>query len=182
MGGAMSVNDEANYAWLKVEKRWIRRYLAAEKAAIGLCLGAQLIASALGTRVEKNAITELGWTTVQATQCVPEYCFNLAAKFNVMQWHEEAFSLPRGAIKLAENLACTHQAYQIGLRVLAFQFHPEITSKAIQLFVEHAQDQEGGVDLDAEFLKGLMTGGAEQFTEGNQILKSAIDYVLAGHF
>src|SRR5574344_1687787 len=65
MGGAMSVNDEANFPWLKIEKRWIRRYLSLGKPAIGLCLGGQLIANALGGAVSRNAQQELGWTTIR---------------------------------------------------------------------------------------------------------------------
>jgi len=64
MGGTMSVNDEANYPWLKLEKRWLRRYLAAGKPAIGLCLGGQLIANALGAAVSRNPHQELGWMDV----------------------------------------------------------------------------------------------------------------------
>jgi len=179
MGGKMSVNDESNYAWLKVEKRWIRRYLATEKAAIGLCLGGQLIANALGAIVEKNRKVELGWTKVYATQQVPELCFKLPAEFEVMQWHEETFSLPKGAIKLAENSACTNQAYQIGQHVLAFQFHPEITKDAIKLFVEQSLDEAITVDVSSHFLSDLDQSNADKFIQGNQILKSAIDYVLA---
>ena len=59
MGGEMSVNDEVNYPWLKLEKRWIRRYLSTGKPAIGLCLGGQLIASALGAAVNRHAQKEL---------------------------------------------------------------------------------------------------------------------------
>jgi GMP synthase-like glutamine amidotransferase len=72
MGGEMSVNDEANYPWLKVEKRWIRRYLASEKPAIGLCLGGQLIANALGANVRRNTVQEIGWTLVNKSNHVPE--------------------------------------------------------------------------------------------------------------
>lgn len=178
MGGTMSVNDEVNYAWLKVEKRWIRRYLATEKAVIGLCLGGQLIASALGATVEKNTIIELGWTKVHATKEVPSSSFALPEEFEVMQWHEETFALPKGAIKLAGNLACANQAYQIGQHVLAFQFHPEITPTALQLFVEHTQDQPITMQVDFEYLHALQKSKSEKFIEGNQILKSAIDYVL----
>ncbi len=71
----MSVNDEANYPWLKIEKRWIRRYLAAGKPAIGLCLGGQLIANALGAAVSRNRYQELGWSTVQRVPNLPKESF-----------------------------------------------------------------------------------------------------------
>ena len=78
MGGEMSVNDEANFPWLKVEKRWIRRYLASEKPAIGLCLGGQLIANALRCqRFDAMTVQEIGWTLVNKSNHVPEDYFEL---------------------------------------------------------------------------------------------------------
>ena len=108
----MSVNDEALYPWLKVEKQWIRRYISAGKPAIGLCLGGQLIANALGAKVKPNHHQELGWTTVYRSRTVPKDCFALPAQFEVMQWHRETFEIPHGAIQLAENPACANQMYR----------------------------------------------------------------------
>src|SRR5574343_192155 len=142
MGGPMSVNDEANYPWLKIEKRWIRRYLAAGKPAIGLCLGGQLIANALGAAVSRNRYQELGWSTVQRVPNLPKESFLLPEKINVMQWHSETFEIPKGAIHLAENSVCRNQMYQIGKNVLGFQFHPEITPEVLQLFLENDEELE----------------------------------------
>lgn len=178
MGGKMSVNDEENYAWLKVEKRWIRHYLAAEKAAIGLCLGGQLIASALGAVVKKNPLPEVGWTTVFASKSIPFDYFTLPQKFRVMQWHQETFELPKGAVRLAENSACVNQVYQIGKKVLAFQFHPEITKTAVKIFIEQERDQGIVSETDAVLFEALEKTREKEFHEGNQILRSAIDYVL----
>lgn len=178
MGGKMSVNDEALYPWLKVEKQWIRRYISAGKPAIGLCLGGQLIANALGAEVKPNHHQELGWTTVYRSRTVPKDCFALPAQFEVMQWHRETFEIPHGAIQLAENPVCANQMYQVGKNVLGFQFHPEITPNTLRLFLD--DDEELSI-FNGDYIQSaihLKKSVSEQFVVGNSILNEAIQYVL----
>ena len=178
MGGAMSVNDEANFPWLKIEKRWLRRYLSMGKPAIGLCLGGQLIANALGAAVSRNEKPELGWTEVRKTNHIPDTCFKVPAQFNVMQWHSETFEIPKGAIHLAENEVCRNQMYQIGKNVLGFQFHPEITAHSLALFLENDEDSPHFSDYHAHTKQQLKNTTKNNFIEGNQILNQAIEYVV----
>ena len=178
MGGTMSVNDEANFPWLKIEKRWLRRYLAQGKPAIGLCVGGQLIANALGAAVSKSPHEELGWMSVRKTAHVPAHCFPLPDEFQVLQWHGESFEIPKGAIHLAENDGCRNQVYQIGQNVLGFQFHPEITPHALNLFLEtdDACERYTGAYIQSE--GELKSSSKSKFIQGNQILNQAIAYVL----
>lgn len=138
MGGPMSVNDEAQYPWLAAEKRFVREAIAAGKAVFGVCLGAQLIASALGARVYPNAEKEIGWFPVHA---VPESEQAMAAGFRfppsieVLHWHGETFDLPPGATHLARSEACEHQAFSIGRHVVGLQFHLEATLDSVRAMI-----------------------------------------------
>ena len=178
MGGEMSVNDEVNFRWLKIEKRWLRRYLSMGKPAIGLCLGGQLIANALGAAVSRSEKQELGWTGVRKVNYVPAECFELPAEFNVMQWHSETFEIPKGAIHLAENDVCRNQMYQIGKNVLGFQFHPEITPETLNLFLENEEELDHFPGQHVQTQQQLKNTSKNNFIVGNQILNQAIEYVL----
>lgn len=142
MGGPMSVNDEAEHPWLVTEKRFIRQAIAADKAVIGVCLGAQLIANALGARVYPNAEKEIGWFPVYAAPNDTKHpLFPFPAQTEAFHWHGETFDLPEGATRLARSAACENQAFQIGRRVIGLQFHLETTEESARAIVENCSDE-----------------------------------------
>jgi GMP synthase-like glutamine amidotransferase len=142
MGGPMSVNDEARLPWLAAEKRFIRQAIHAGKPVVGICLGAQLIASAMGARVYPAAEREIGWLPVRSTAVEPAgTVFALPAEILAFHWHGETFDLPGGAMHLARSAACEHQAFQLGRRVIALQFHLETTPESVRALVENCRDE-----------------------------------------
>jgi GMP synthase-like glutamine amidotransferase len=132
MGGPMGVYEEDIYPWLITEKAFIREAIAADKPVLGICLGAQLIAAALGARVYPNQQKEIGWFPVQ---------FNDGTTPTVLHWHGDTFDLPENAILLAESVACKNQAYQYGEKVIGLQFHFEMTPEALDVMISHCEHE-----------------------------------------
>lgn len=138
LGGPMSVNDEHEFPWLRAEKAFLRRAVERGGAVLGICLGAQLIASSFGARVYPNREREIGWFDIEGLPGGPDD-FPFAPRERVFHWHGETFDLPPGARPLARSAACEHQAFQIGPRTLGLQFHLETTPASARQLVEHAR-------------------------------------------
>lgn len=140
MGGPMSVNDEGVFPWLKAEKVFIREAVTRGMAVVGLCLGAQLIANALGARVYSNGLKEIGWFPVQGMRGGGE-TFHFPQETTVFHWHGETFDLPPNAVHIARSSVCKHQAFQVGANVIAFQFHLETTPACVADMIQHCGDE-----------------------------------------
>ncbi len=141
MGDPMSANDERAFPWLGAEKEFIRNASEAGKSVLGICLGAQLIASAMGSRVFPYPVKEIGWWPVQGIQPANELTFCFPPSIEVFHWHGETFELPPGAICLAKSKGCENQAFQLGRSVIGLQFHLEITPEWVQELVSHCRDE-----------------------------------------
>jgi len=131
MGGPMSVNDKL--PWLDREAGWIAEAIKAGRPVLGVCLGAQLIAKALGASVYPNPVKEIGWFEISLTaEAAEDRLFAGAGpQETVFQWHGETFDLPREACWLASSTACPHQAFRFGHSTYALQFHLEVTPEMI---------------------------------------------------
>jgi GMP synthase-like glutamine amidotransferase len=140
MGGPMSVNDERQFPWLRAEKEFIRNAIKKDIPTIGICLGAQLIASALGAPIYQNAHKEIGWHSV-ASISSNEDTFSFPKEFQAFHWHGETFDLPPGAKRLAKSIACENQAFQIGSRAVGLQFHLESTPESVQALINNCRDE-----------------------------------------
>jgi GMP synthase-like glutamine amidotransferase len=136
MGGFMSANDENLFAWLKTEKVFIKNAIKKGVKVLGICLGAQLIASALGAKVYTNKQKEIGWHKITAKSEL-----FLPKEPLVFHWHGETFDLPNGARLLASSAACENQAFAIGKNAIALQFHLETTPRSAKLLVENCRNE-----------------------------------------
>jgi len=143
MGGPMSVNDEAQFSWLGPELVLLREAMDSGKAVLGVCLGAQMIAKALGAKVYPAKHKEIGWFPVETTAAQHALFDGLPAAFMAFHWHGETFGLPAGAVQLARTAAVPNQAFAVGSRVLGLQFHMEATPASVKDLLHHAGDEIG---------------------------------------
>jgi GMP synthase-like glutamine amidotransferase len=139
MGGPMGVDDQDLYPWLPDEKRAITQAIESGKVVLGICLGAQLIAEVLGAPVRKNAFKEIGWFPVYLERKSMDHPLVeiFPSQWDAFHWHGDTFDIPDGARLLASSSACRSQGFVYGDRVVALQFHLEVTRKGAQALVEN---------------------------------------------
>jgi GMP synthase (glutamine-hydrolysing) len=143
MGGPIGAYETEVYPFLSGEIALLRRRLQARLPTLGICLGAQLMAAALGAAVYAGGNgKEIGWAPLSAGRDVaacPALEELLASEVNVLHWHGDTFDLPAGASHLAATAQYPNQAFALGAQVLAMQFHPEVQAAALERwYVGHA--------------------------------------------
>ena len=143
MGGPMGVYDDATFTWLQQEKEFIKQAITADKTVIGICLGSQLIAAALGADVYKNTQKEIGWFDVALTAIGKENKLleGFDDQFKVFHWHGDTFDLPENAEHLLQTDVCKNQAFLYKEKILGLQFHFEVTSETLAEMVKHGRDE-----------------------------------------
>jgi GMP synthase-like glutamine amidotransferase len=134
LGGPMGVNDESDHPWLAPEKQCLRDVLERQRPVLGICLGSQLIASALGARVYRATEREIGCFPVRHVSPSHDVsiCEDMPERFPVLQWHGDTFDLPDGAVRLAKSEVCPNQAFFVPPSALALQFHIELTEEGLR--------------------------------------------------
>lgn len=144
MGGEMNIYQDRDWPWLKAEREFIAAALNAGKRGVGICLGAQFIANALGASVVQNPEIELGWWPVEWTDVARKTFPELPAASTVLHWHGDTFGLPAGATRLAVSTACTQQGFVVPGKYLALQFHMEVDPVLVKDYVEGQGNWPGG--------------------------------------
>ena len=178
MGGPMSVQDERRFPWLVTEKNFIRGVIECGKPVLGVCLGAQLIASALGARVYRNPAKEIGWFPVEGIPSVNGRWFRFPLSMVVFHWHGETFDLPPGAVRLLKSDACENQAFQIGSSVIGLQFHLETTPQSAKALILNCRDElvpSRYVQTEGE----ILAAGAETYRQINRAMDDVLSFLLS---
>lgn len=149
LGGPMNVYEEDQYPFLRNEDLFIKEAIQRGKSILGICLGAQLIAKALGAKVFKAPGKEIGWYDVSLTRVGSQdpLFSNLPKKFSVFQWHEDTFEIPEGGQWIAKSSPVSHQAFRYGENVYGLQFHLEVTEEMIRQWMEVYENEDEKTEI-----------------------------------
>jgi len=150
MGGPMNVDQIGQHPFLATEPGWIREAIEHRLPVLGVCLGSQLVAKALGAAVTANPVKEIGWYPIELREAAAKdrLLAGCPPRVMVFQWHGDTFALPEGAVPLARSTACENQAFRYGDRVYAFQFHLEVAADMIEAWLDEPENRRELDKLD----------------------------------
>ncbi len=173
LGGPMNCDQSSRYPHLLTEIAVIQQAIREGKPVLGICLGAQLIARALGARVGKNPSKEIGWYELNPTEDGRRD--PLFAPFGghqqIFQWHGDTFEIPHGAVHLASSPECRNQAFRYKHNVYGLQFHLEVDEPTIRRWLDTpSMAAEAGGPERAEQIRAQTTGNIERsISLGDQV-------------
>lgn len=149
LGGPIGVYEEARFPFIADEIAALRHRLFTGRATLGICLGAQLMAAAMGARVYPGGVKEIGWSPLDLAAVDPQPLLPLG-RHAVLHWHGDTFDLPTGAVRLASTAAYPNQAFAVGTHALALQFHIEAEPRTFErwLIGHHAELMAAGIGAE----------------------------------
>ncbi|HEX4140903.1 MAG TPA: type 1 glutamine amidotransferase [Candidatus Methylacidiphilales bacterium] len=173
MGGEMNIYQDRDWPWLKAERAFVAAALDAGNPVVGICLGSQLIADALGARVVQNPVFEIGWLPVRWTPEAAAEFDGVQEPSTVLHWHGDTFNLPEGATRLAVSDGCAEQGFVIPGKCLALQFHIEVDPALVKLYVDSQNWWPKGPYVQEP---GVITAGAAKHCAVNsELLHGMLD-------
>ena len=172
MGGPMSVYEENKYSWLKEEKIFLDKVINAGKKVLGVCLGAQFIADVLGAKVYKG-YKEIGWYDIEKVMD-GNILRNIPDIFNAFHWHGDTFDIPSGGERLFKSKKTPNQGFLFNNKVMALQFHLEVTVDRVINLIKHSENDLKGEGLIQD--KITMERLTEQYQrQANKIMYDLLD-------
>lgn len=180
MGGPMSVYEDDKYDWMAQEKLFIREAIATGKIVLGICLGSQLIAEALGAKVYPNHQKEIGWFDISKTEegKRDKMLETIAETMRIFHWHGDTYNLPANSRHLFYSANCKHQAFMYTGKVLGLQFHPEINQSLISGLLEAGKDELSTKTAGIQSAEEIMASSSWS-NEANQLMHTFLDYLTA---
>lgn len=178
LGGPMGVYDAADFPFLDAEAALLRAAVARGLPTLGICLGAQLLAHALGARVYPGPAKEVGWWPVSRVTADGLGAL-FPAVFTPLHWHGDTFDLPAGATLLASTDVVPHQAFAVG-RAVGVQFHLEATAASTDAMVEHAASDLGPGGPWQQDATAVRAGVQVHTPDNRRLLEVLVDALLAG--
>ncbi|HET6375795.1 MAG TPA: glutamine amidotransferase [Methylocella sp.] len=161
LGAPVGVYEEDRYPFLRGELDLLKARLAKGAPTFGICLGAQLIARALGAKVYPSGLKEIGWGPVDLTEAAASTPLRHLSGAPVLHWHGDTFDLPEGAVHLASTAKCRNQAFCLGATILGVQFHPEVDPAAgIEPWLIGHAAEIGAAGIDPRELRAGAAGAA----------------------
>ncbi|MFC4678162.1 glutamine amidotransferase [Desulfovibrio legallii] len=154
LGGPIGVNEKDRYPFLGAEQALVEARLASGRPLLGVCLGAQLMAAALGAAVYPGPAKEIGWGGVDLTPAGMSGPLAELAGAPVLHWHGDTFDLPRGSALLASSRLTPHQAFRPGKGQLALQFHAEMDPAMMETWLIGHCCELAAAGLDPRTIRG----------------------------
>jgi GMP synthase (glutamine-hydrolysing) len=179
MGGPMDVFDYHVHPWMGDEIEWVREFVHSGKPVLGICLGAQIIATALGEEVYPGPHREIGWHNLQFFPALGDFKIfkDLPTTRKVFHWHGDTFNIPEGATRIAASQAFPNQGFIFELKVVALQFHLELTPDSLKELVENCRDElVDGPHIQRE--KEILSE-QKYFKPNQELLFQFLDYLCA---
>jgi GMP synthase (glutamine-hydrolysing) len=170
LGGAMGVHESSRYTYLLAVRSYIQQAVVRQVPLLGICLGGQLLADALGAPVHSQRNGEMGLHSVEVRESATSdpLFLEIPQVFTTFQWHNDSFEIPAGAVCLASSPVCSHQAFRYGVNQYGLQFHPEVTRSIVTSWSKSSD----GVKDSARILEDFVCREDDYYAVSRKLLEN----------